>query len=184
MKINESVLQNGDIFFTANNSIISRAIRFFSKSKVSHCGQLSCAFDNTGFYRIEMTKSFFDDVDFKISTPVTFKPESIISIKRVNKYCHVYDTETKRNMFRDRMLNWHKKQEFEYDVRELLANLPVINKLAKDINKKDKICSRLVLDNLVIDGMEEIRTSFGELVTPGELYNCPYLVEVEGWKVE
>jgi len=30
--------------------------------------------------------------------------------------------------------------------------------------------------------MDEIRTSFGELVTPDELYKCPYLVEVKGWR--
>jgi len=183
MKINESVLQDGDIFFTAENNIVSGLIRFFTKSKVSHCGQLMNTFNDGHFYRVEMTKDFKGKEDFKISVPVTFKSESIVSIKRVNKYCHVYDTEIKRNIFRERMLNWHRKQEFGYDIKELLANLPIINKLAKDTNKKDKICSRLVLDNLIIDGMDEVKLKFGELVTPDELFKCPYLVEVEGWRL-
>ena len=59
MKINESVLQNGDIFFTADNSILSKAIRYFTKSEVSHCGQLMDTFNDGSFYRVEMTKDFF-----------------------------------------------------------------------------------------------------------------------------
>lgn len=183
MKINESVLQDGDIFFTAEKNIVSGLIRFFTKSKVSHCGQLMNTFNDGHFYRVEMTKGFKGKEDFKISVPVTFRSKNIVSIKRVNKYCHVYDTEFKRNVFRDRMIAWHQKQRFGYDIKELLANLPIINKLAKDTNKKDKICSRLVLDNLVIDGMDEDRLKFGELVTPDELFKCPYLVEVEGWRL-
>ena len=183
MKINESVLQDGDIFFTAEKNIVSWLVRFFTKSKVSHCGQLMDIFNDGHFYRVEMTKDFMNKEDFKISVPVTFKPKSIVSIKRVNKYCHVYDTEFKRNVFKDRMIAWHQKQRFGYDIKELLANLPIINKLAKDTNKEDKICSRLVLDNLVIDGMDEVKLKFGELVTPDELYKCPYLVEVEGWRL-
>jgi hypothetical protein len=183
MKINESVLQDGDIFFTAEKNIVSGLIRFFTKSKVSHCGQLMNTFNDGHFYRVEMTKDFKGKEDFKISVPVTFRSKNIVSIKRVNKYCHVYDTEFKRNVFRDRMIAWHQKQLFGYDIKELLANLPIINKLAKDTNKKDKICSRLVLDNLVIDGMDEDRLKFGELVTPDELFKCPYLVEVEGWRL-
>lgn len=182
MKINESVLQTGDIFFTADRSLLSKAIRYFTKSKVSHCGQLMDTYKDGHFYRVEMTKDFLGKEDFKVSVPITLEAKNIVSIKRVNKFCRVYTSETKRNIFKQRMINWHQKQVSEYDIRELLANLPVINKLAKDINKKDRICSRLVLDNLIIDGMDEVRLKFGELVTPDELFKCPYLVEVEGWR--
>lgn len=178
--INFNLLREGDLFFTADKSLLSRIIQMITKSKVGHVGQLiKPLYGSDLFYGCEMTLDVFGDEDLRISAPLDLK--SIVSIKRVNKNFKVYDEEWKRKAFRQRMVNFHQKQTFGYDIRELISGIGG----KKDRNKEDKICSRLIYESVITDGLTQLRSEqFDKYVTPGDLYNSSLFIEVEGWKNE
>lgn len=170
MKINYSVLREGDVFFTGGNDFLARLIRWATGSKVSHCGQLIKPYGGDLFYKCEMGK-YKDGKDLKFN-PI--KGNEIVSIKRPLKY-----NKDKIHFFRKRMLYWHEK--ITYDGLEFLSHIPVLG-WKKDFDKEKMICSRLVFTNLVLMDVPIDCKKFRDAVTPDDLYRSPALFEVEGWK--
>jgi hypothetical protein len=178
MSINWSILHEGDVFFTADKSPLSWIIRKFTNSPVSHVGQLIRPYSGSKlFYRVEMVQDWTKKQDLKITNPLNEK--EIVSIKRP---MYAYKTEDARFKFRHRMIQWHEKFTISYDMDELFSHIPWVGS-KEDKDKTKKICSRLVYQNLIIDGCPIANPSFEKAVTPDDLYNSELLREVEGWKV-
>jgi len=178
MAIDFTKIQEGDIFFYADKSIVGTLIRWATKSSVQHVGQFIRPYSCSKlFYRCEMVLDPFSKQDFKIANPI--KEKDIIAVKRP---MYAYKTEEDRSIFRHRMVQWHEKNTIGYDLQEFFSHTPILGS-KKDKNDGKMICSRLVYANLCLDSTVKIETpELNKAVTPNDIYKLWCLTDVIGWK--
>jgi len=174
--INLDAIHEGDVFFTSSNTFMGNLIRLSTNSNVSHCGQFIKPYGGKLLYALEMKRDLFSKQDMKLNKI----PDNIVCVRRP---LGIYKTTSDRIKFRNRIIKWHEQLTIDYDDAEFLSHTPLFGS-KEDKNKNKMICSRLVYLNLCIDGSEIKNSFYDNAVTPDDLYNNPWLEEVDGWYYE